>query len=250
MPKKGKSLHQKSLAAPRYWPIRRKEHKYTVARRAGPHTAKNALPLLIIVRDVLKLCKTRREARYIIKGGEIKVDGKVRKDLRFYVGLMDVIEIPKIEKYYRMLPIPKHGLILHEIDEDEKDFKLCRIENKTTLKKGHIQLNLHDGRNIMIPVKDPENPIEDVYKTQDVLKISIPDQEILEHLKFQEDVLSLIVAGKNLGYVGRVINIERREGPYQNIIKVKSGDEELQTALEYAFMIGIDKPLISLPKIK
>ncbi|MHA1268741.1 MAG: 30S ribosomal protein S4e [Candidatus Helarchaeota archaeon] len=250
MTRKGKSRHQKRLAAPKYWPIKRKEHKFTVASVPGPHAKEYSLPLLIAIREILKICETRKEAIYIIKEGNIKVDGKVRRDPRFYLGLMDVLEIPKLNKYYRILPIPLHGLILHEIDEEEKDFKLCRIENKTTLRKGYIQLNLHDGRNIIIPVKDPKNTEEDIYKTQDVLKISIPDQEILEHLKFEEDVLALITAGKNLGYTGRVLNIERSEGPYQNIIKIKSNDEELQTALEYAFMIGIEKSLISLPQKK
>ncbi|MHA1831873.1 MAG: 30S ribosomal protein S4e [Candidatus Helarchaeota archaeon] len=248
MTRRGKSRHQKRLAAPKYWPIKRKEHKFTVASRPGPHSVKNSIPLIIAIRDILNLCKTRKEAKYIITEGNVVVDGRVRKDPRYYVGLMDVLEIPKLNKCYRILPIPLHGLILHEIEEDEKDFKLCRIENKTTLKKGRIQLNLHDGRNIIIDVKDPENPIEDVYKTQDVLKIAIPSQEILEHLKFDEDVLAIIIAGKNLGYVGKIINIERSEGPFQNIIKMQSKDEELQTALEYAFMIGIEKPLISLPE--
>jgi small subunit ribosomal protein S4e len=163
---------------------------------------------------------------------------------------MDVLEIESIEKSYRLLPIPLHGLILNEISEEEKNFKLCRIENKTILKEGNIQLNLHDGRNLVITVKDPQNPEEDVYKTQDVLKISLPDQEILEHLKFEKDVLVLIVAGKNLGYVGKVLEIDRREGPYQNIIKIQSEEEELQTALDYAFMIGKDKSIINLPKSK
>ena len=247
MTRKGKSRIQKRLAAPRYWPIKRKEHVFTVASIPGPHAIKDSLPLLIIIRDILQMCKTRREAKYIITEGNIKIDGKIKRDPRSLLGLMDVLEITPLKKYYRLLPIPLHGLVLNEIEEDKKDFKLCRIENKTILKKGNIQLNLHDGRNIVISVKDPKNPTEDIFKTQDVLKISIPDQEIIEHLKFEEKVLTIIVAGKNLGYIGKVLDIERREGPYQNIIRVQSKDEELQTALEYAFMIGIDTPLISLP---
>jgi small subunit ribosomal protein S4e len=250
MTTKGKKRSQKRLAAPKYWPIKRKENKFTVASLPGPHSTQESLPLLIIIRDLLKLCKTAKEAKYIISKGNTKVDGKIKRNPRYYLGLMDVLEIESIEKSYRLLPIPLHGLILNEISEEEKNFKLCRIENKTILKEGNIQLNLHDGRNLVITVKDPQNPEEDVYKTQDVLKISLPDQEILEHLKFEKDVLVLIVAGKNLGYVGKVLEIDRREGPYQNIIKIQSEEEELQTALDYAFMIGKDKSIINLPKSK
>ena len=76
------------------------------------------------------------------------VDGVVRTDPRFPVGLMDIVEIPDMEKIYRILPKWKKGLVPQEVSKKESSFKLCRIENKTTIKNGNIQLNLHDGRNI------------------------------------------------------------------------------------------------------
>ncbi|TFF88636.1 MAG: 30S ribosomal protein S4e, partial [Promethearchaeota archaeon] len=158
MTRKGKRKSQKRLAAPKYWPINRKEAKFTVASLPGPHSTQDSIPLMIIIRDILKLCKTRKEANYIITEGNIKIDGKIKRNPYYYLGLMDILEIIPLKKYFRLLPVPLHGLTVKEIDEDEKDFKLCRIENKTILKKGAIQLNLHDGRNIVIPVKDPENP--------------------------------------------------------------------------------------------
>ena len=65
MTKKGKSRTQKRLAAPKYWPIKRKAKKFTVASLPAPHPTKDSLPLLIIVRDILKLAETSKEAKYI-----------------------------------------------------------------------------------------------------------------------------------------------------------------------------------------
>ena len=137
-----------------------------------------------------------------VKGSpNFKVDGKIIRNKSFPVGLMDVLSIEKMNKHFRILPDSHHGLILHEIPEEESNFKLCRINNKTTIKGGHVQLNLHDGRNILINVKDPRTPKEDSYRRMDVLKISTPEQEIIKHLKFKEGHLAIIISGKNIGQV-------------------------------------------------
>ena len=112
----------------------------------------------------------------------VVIDGIPRKDLHFPIGLMDVIELPEINKAYRILASKNHGLMVSEITKDESKFKLCRINNITTVKGGLQQLNLHDGRNILI--KKGENK----YKTRGTLKISIPNQEILEYFAFKENV--------------------------------------------------------------
>jgi len=160
----------------------------------GPHPSRLCLPLLHIVRDLLEIVDNHREAKKLIGLGHFKIDGKIVKDRTFPVGLMDVLSIVKTNKHYRILPDSHHGLILHEIPEAESTFKLCRITQKTTLKGGNIQLNLHDGRNIFISVKDPKNPKEDVYRRMDVLRISIPEQEIIKHLKFKEGHLAIIIS--------------------------------------------------------
>ena len=97
----------KRLVAPRWWPIERKTKKFILAPR-GPHTKDFSLPLLVLIRDVLKLSETGKEAKNIIKKGEVLVDGKKRKDPNFGVGLLDLIEIPSLKKVWRA--IPKKGL--------------------------------------------------------------------------------------------------------------------------------------------
>jgi small subunit ribosomal protein S4e len=103
----GSRKHLKRFKAPKHWPIHPKENKWTTKPNAGPHAIEESLPLLLIVRDILGVADNAREAKRIINNGEILVDGRARKDYKFPVGFMDVIEIPKTENIYRVLPDEK-----------------------------------------------------------------------------------------------------------------------------------------------
>jgi len=219
-----------------------------VKPKPGPHPISRCISLALIVRDVLGFAKTREEAKAIISQGKISVDGKVQREARFPIGLMDVVSIPDAEKIYRILPSQK-GLVLHPIEKDEAGFKLCRIENKSVIKDGHVQLNLHDGRNILIQVKDPKKPGEDVYQTMETLKMSIPDQEVAGHFRLTEGTPAIIVDGKNMGKWGKIVTVEQRPGQNRRssliTIEDKKGNR-FQTTVDYILVVGDTKPSISL----
>ncbi|MFX1456117.1 MAG: 30S ribosomal protein S4e [Promethearchaeota archaeon] len=250
MTRHGGSKSVKRLNTPAFLQIKRKHGKFFIKSTAGPHPKRFCLPLLHIVRDLLKIVDNYREAKKLIGLGHIKVDGKVVKDIRYPVGLMDVLSIEKMNKYYRVLPDSHLGLILHEITIEESTFKLCRINNKTTVKGGNVQLNLHDGRNILILLNDPRNPKEDIYKRMDVLKVSIPEQEILKVLNFKENKLALIISGKNIGQTGKIITILKRFGPKASTVSIQRNGGHTETLYDYTFIIGEDQAEIDLPKIE
>jgi len=248
--KKGGRRHLKRKPAPEFWPIHRKEAVWTVKPNAGPHPISRCIPLTLVLRDVLSVAKTRSEAKTIIHEEKIMVDGKVQREELFPTGLMDVVSIPDMEKWYRVLPYEK-GLLLHPINKDEATFKLCRIENKKVLSGGNVQLNLHDGRNVLVKVKDPNKPEEDVFHTLDTLKISLPNQEILSHMKLAEGAPALIISGKNAGKHGKIVAIEQRPRQKRKNSLVTVEDERenrFQTTVDYVFVIGDKKPHISLPE--
>ena len=251
MGKKGGRRHLKRKPAPKTWPIHRKEKTWTIKPMPGPHPISRCLPLALVIRDILGFAKTRKEVGTIISQGKIRVDGKVRREKSFPIGLMDVISIPEIEKSYRILPSEK-GLTLHPIETEETAFKICRIENKTTLKDGHVQLNFHDGTNIKVQVKDPLKPEEDVYKTLNSLKVSIPDLEILEYMKLNEGATAVIVGGKNVGVHGKIVSIEERPGQKRRNFLVTIEDKKknrFQTTLDFVFVVGSKTSSISLPEV-
>ncbi|RLI30077.1 30S ribosomal protein S4e [Candidatus Bathyarchaeota archaeon] len=236
--------HLKRKPAPAFWPIPKKKHVWAVRPVPGPHPIDRCIPLLVIIRDILKLAEVSREARIIIKQGLVKVDGVVRREPRFPVGLMDVLSLEEANTHYRILPTHK-GLSLHKINNGEAKFKLCRIENKTTVKGGRTQLNLHDGRNILL---SPEE--EDVYKTLDVLMIEVPSQTILKHLRIGEGMYAIVIGGKNIGKHGKILGIEQVKGEKRRrhgVVLQSPDGEEFRTILDYVFVVGEEEPLISLP---
>lgn len=120
----------------------------------------------------------------------MSVDGKVIKDTRRGVGLMDVLTLG--DNNYRCVLDHNGKLRYSAISKDEAGWKVCRIEGKTTVKGGKTQLNLHDGRNILV-----DNASE--YKTGDSLKLGLPDQNIIQHIKFGEGTRCYLIGGVHVG---------------------------------------------------
>ena len=217
----------KRLAAPKWWPIKRKTKKFVVSPR-GPHAKELSLPLLILIRDVFKFAETGKEAKSIIKKGEVLVDGRIVKDQKFGVGIFDIVEIPTLNKTWRA--VPKNGLSFIEIPQKERKLKICKIIDKKTLKGNKNQLNLNDGRNISTDEK---------YPTQDSLLIEVPKQKIVDHIKFEKDSVAMVLRGKNAGIIAKIKEIEKN--------RVWLGEEKtFEVPKKLLIVVGKDKPLIKL----
>jgi small subunit ribosomal protein S4e len=250
MGKKGKTGRLKRNPAPRIWPIHRKEFVWVVKPSAGPHDLENCLPLSLVLREMLEVAKTRKEAKKILSQGKVYVDGKVRRKDDFPVGLMDVISIPDLNKFFRVTPFHK-GLFLNPISKEEASFKLCRVEGKMTVKNGYVQIALHDGSNIPAKTAGSENSQEVNYETFDVLKLSLPEKQVVDHFKTKESNFAIITGGKNIGKEGRIVEIEKTEAKKRRNALVIVEDEKgsrYQTILDFIFSIGTAQSLTSSPE--
>ncbi|AKB55599.1 MULTISPECIES: 30S ribosomal protein S4e [Methanosarcina] len=227
--------HQKRLSIPRSWKAGKKGYKWVSATHPGPHSQARSLPLGIIIRDILKLVDNSREGKRILSEGKVLVDGIPRKDLRFPVGLFDVITLPLINETYRMFQDEKGRLALHKLDATNVN-KLCRINNKTTLKGGKVQLNLNDGTNI---------PGSNEYSTKDSLILSLPDKHIVKHLQFKVGNLAMVVGGQHSGEIGKITEIREVKSSRHNTVAI-SGETDFETIEDYVIVIGEDKPEIRL----
>lgn len=236
------SLTIKRLAAPRSWAISRKTGGVFVAKPLpGPHPVEASLPLVIILRDILKVCDTMGQASRIIQAKDVLVDGKAATSYKQGVGFMDVVSIPKLEQHHRVL-LDKHGrLTLVAIDAAAAGWKFSRIEGKTTVAGGKIQLNLHDGRNLIVK--------EHVHKTGDVLKLKLPEQKVLAHYKLGEGATAMVTGGKHAGQIIKVASVETTTSPKPNLVQVRAGEETFATIRPYVFVVGQDKPEITLPGV-
>jgi small subunit ribosomal protein S4e len=231
--------HIKRMAAPDTWAIPRKTSHWVTKPRPGPHGVKESMPLLAVVRDMLKLCDNSREARFIIGSRGILVDGVVVTDYKYPVGLMDVVSVLKTKQDFRMLVNYKAKMALVPIEESERGWKLSRVDNKTTARKGKVQLNLHDGRCILVP--------KDQHKTGDVLKIELPSQKVLKSFKLEKGNLALVTGGSHPGTVQTIESYKIGRGSSSNIVTFKEG---FSTVKKNVFVVGDKAPEIKLLEAK
>ena len=233
--------HIKRLNAPRALRINRKRETWTVKPSPGPHPIKKSIPLSLILRDILHLASTLRETKKIISNGDVLVDGKMQKDYKFPVGLMDVVSIPKLKKDYRVVFDRRGKLTLTDISSKDSTWKLCRIQNKKDLKGNKKQLNLHDGKNRIVK--------KDQYKTGDVLKIDLKEDKIIDTYEFKKGNVSMITGGS---HIGEIANIEKTDviSSSKSNISVMKGEKEFTTLQKYVFPIGKKTPTIKLPEVK
>ena len=224
--------HLKRLNTPKTWDVKRKRIKFIIRPNPGAHSLDDGMPIGVILRDLLGYAKTTREVKRILQENNIIVDGIRRKDPHFSVGFMDTIKFTEIKEAFRVI-INKRGKIsLLKINEKESSLKPCKIKGKTKL-KAKTQLNLFDGKNILIEKDD--------YKTGDTLLLSLPKQEIKAHLKLEKGALICLTMGSHIGEVGVVEDI------MANKIKCKTKKGSVfETLKKYAFVIGKDKPIVTI----
>lgn len=191
------SKHLKRLAMPRSWPLARKTSVWVTRPVPGAHSVERGMPIALVIRDVLGMAKTAREVRFILHNELAHIDGRVVKDTRRPVGLMDVLTVG--DEHFRCVLDHNGRLQYRRISAQDAGWKICRIEGKTTIKGGRTQLNLHDGRNVLV-----DDGSKDAYTTGDSLKLSLPDQEILEHVRFGEGVRCYLVGGAHVGSTAEV----------------------------------------------
>jgi small subunit ribosomal protein S4e len=231
----------KRLASPRAWKIPKKSSTWVPKPIAGKHAADRSIPLGIALRDYLGVVDTMTEAKRVIGNREILLDGRVATSHKVPVGLMDVLSLPKLQKHYRTV-IDGHGRVaLAEIPAAQAAWKLCRVQDKTTVSGGRLQLNLHDGRNLIVK--------ETGYKTGDVVKLAIPDQEIKGHYAFGQGMTALITGGAHVGEFAKVGAEETIRSPRPNLVALTSGSASYSTVKPYVFLVGKDKPEIQLPEV-
>jgi len=246
--KRGKTARLKRKPAPRFWPIHRKESPWVAKPSAGPHSLEHCLPLTLVLRDILGITETRKEGQKILHQGQVIVNGKAIQNDDFPVGLMDIISMPNADKYYRVLPTHK-GLSLCPISKEETSYKLCRIDNKATV-SGGVQLNLHDGTNLLIKVADPKNPKEVIYNTFDMLKLSLPGKEIVGSMQLKEGNFAIITGGKNIGVQGKIVEIEKAEAKKRKntLVVVEDGKgARYQTIFNFVYTLNVISPPITAP---
>jgi len=208
------------MASPKTWIIPKKGTKYVLCAYPGKISG-ISMPLGMVVRDLLKLTSIKKETRAFLKNREIMIDGKVIEEEKFPVSLFDTIALPKMKKFYRAI-INQHGKFeLSEMKENEMGQKVYKVLNKTSLKKGKLQLNLFNGRNVISDKKVNVN---------DSLLIDLQKNSIIKHLPLREGAKTYVLGGKHLGSFGTIEKIGEKA-------KVKIGNESFEIPLDKIYVL-------------
>lgn len=238
MAKKGGDTTVKRQLAPSFWKIGRKEGRFVVRARPGPHPKRLCYPLGILLRDVLRLGNNMEEVRTMVNEGKIAVDGVVRRSIGWSVGLMDVIELIPLSQGYRLVPKDKTLLVPVPLSiESEKGLKLVRVMSKQTIKRRKMQYGFHDGKTLVT---------DEQYSVGDSCLIDLMHNEVKSHVKLQKGSLVLVTKGENAGSIGTVEDI--RDGlfslPKRTMVSMDNRSVELP--VQMVMLVGDEKPIIQV----
>lgn len=240
---KGPKKHLKRIRAPKSWLMNKLGGNFAVRPSQGPHCLKHSIPLQIFLRDKIKVAMNGREADTILhqKEGLVQIDKKIRRDTKYPIGLMDVIDIPKMGTAWRCLFDVKGRFTFVKIKKQESNFKLCRVLRKEMGANQIAYLVTHDGRTIRFA--DP------TISMHDSIKYDLEKKTITEIYKFEKGNLAYISDGNNKGRVGTITHISKLDGNHDIVTLKDANNHIFTTRIGYVFIIGKgDKPVITLPK--
>jgi small subunit ribosomal protein S4e len=228
--------HLKRLNVPNSWAIKKKSNVFVTRPMSGGHVLDNCISLNVALRDLLKVGKTSKEIKHILYNNDILVNGKRRTDIKFAVGFMDLLEIKSLKETYRFLLNHKGKLTPIKVQATENNLLLLKVKDKTLIKGGKLQVNFTDGSNLLVEKDDS--------KVNDVVAYDM-QKKTMQTLKLEKGSQIFVTGGR---YVGRIVTLESIKDK-EMVFKLNDGDV-FRTSLDYAFVVGKDKPLITIIESK
>jgi len=182
-------MHQTRQQTTTKLPIARKGTKYIV-RALNHHN--DSVPVLIAIRDMLKLARTAKEVNEMLKEKLIKVNDFIVTDNRHSIKLFNIIHADKT--YF--LTLSFNGKFIFEETKDSST-RLCKIIKKTVLKNNTLQFNLYDGTNLLTKEKAKVGDSILIDKSGKIKKI----------ISLSKGADVLVISGKYSGIRGKIADL-------------------------------------------
>lgn len=228
----------KRQMAPKFWGISRKNDRFVVTVKPGQHPRALAIPTAVLLRDVLKIVRTLREAKSAIYAGRVKVDGVTRKSLHHGIGFMDTITLEGSGESYRMITTESHLLYpIKMSDTAESSKKICKVTTKVTIRGGKTQIGFHDGRSLIS---------DEAVKVGDSCVMQVPEQKILEVIPLKAGALIIVTRGANAGKTGTIDEIKKGTFVLPEMITVTLSDKKIDIPMSIAAVIGTGTPAVQI----
>ena len=190
-------MHLKRQKVPKNWPIERKGTAYIVRPNAN---ISNGIPILVVLRDMLKLAQNRKEVKKAIHVKDLLLNGSPVKDEKNSILLFDTLTIVPSNESYRLSLSEKGKFQIEKINAGEETHKVAKVINKKILKGKKTQLNLSDGRNFLSDIECNIN---------DSVLIDLNKKKIEKCLPLKEKADVLVFAGKHAGKKANINKIDQ-----------------------------------------
>jgi small subunit ribosomal protein S4e len=237
MAKTSGSKSLKRLSAPRSWDIARKSSRFIIKPSPGPYSIQNGYPLGVALRDLLHLVQNKREVDNVLAHAQILVDGVVRRDASFPVGLFNVIAVPKEGVAFRLIP-SSDGLAARTVGKEQVNLKLCRINSKSKIAGGRIQYGFHDGRSLL---NDGLS-----LSPGDAVLMKVPEQSVVSSVKLTKGSLGLILSGERAGQLGKISDVKKGTVSREKMVTISLPGGETELPARLVFPVGVDSPAIEV----
>ena len=187
--------HLKRHSAPKLWPVPRKGTKFVIK------SGEKEMPVVVVLRDVLRIANTRGEVKKSIFNKNIKVCGREVFDEKQQMKIFDTITIIPAKKTYRMTLSEKGKFSFEEIPEKEATKKITKIIDKKILKGKKTQLNFIDGRNLFSDAQ---------CKVNDSVILDLEKKKVEKILPFKIGSNMIVLEGKHIGEKGKIKGIDEK----------------------------------------
>lgn len=195
----------------KFWPVPRKGTKYLTV---SSHNQKGSIPLVVVMRDILKLVKTKKELEKVLHKKQIKINNKEISEVNYPVCLFDVLNVGG--KNYKTGLNEHKKFIFEEVSGKEAEIKVIKVVGKKVIGKDKVQVNLADGRNILI---------KEGIRVGDSVVYNFKDKKVEKIIKMEEGKRGFVVSGKHAGRKGKIDDIIERGGKSLAKIVVSEGSE-------------------------
>ncbi len=226
MARHGNSRHLNRLAASRFPRISRKTAKYLAKPRPGRHFLEGSVALLVVLRDKLGLASIKNEAKKIIKGGHVQINGKRVTDEKYPIGFGDAIKLLQSKETYEVA-VGRYGDMKLQKVEGKEPSRLLKVVGKYLSKGNKLMVRLHDGSVI--------NGTKEV-KIND--SVTLGERKIKSVIRFEKGAKCLVIKGAHTSETGVIKDIKAGSAVNPSAVRIESSSGEFETPTENVMVVG------------
>jgi small subunit ribosomal protein S4e len=202
-------MHQTRQETTIRLPIRRKGTKYIARALIAPQSS---VPVVLALRDMLKLAHSAKEVKEMIKDKLLKINSRIVTDYRESVQLFNLLSVANKTL---TLSLNETGKFEFAEAKDAKK-RICKIIGKKIVSGNRIQINMHDGTNA-IGKKD--------MKVNDSVYLD-SENKVVKHVPIAEAKEAFVFTGKYSGKHCVINSVKDKKAKVS--FKNKGGDAELE----------------------